>query len=115
MKCDLFISQVYTTEKSDGSPRLILSMKKFNCSRPYPLHQALETSLHKSIIYINGAYMQVYSYNECYNNINLLMQLGFTINLQKSVLHPMQKIGCFGFILDSQLMTITLSMKQIDK
>ena len=46
-------------------------------------------------------------------NSNHSFALGFTINLQKSVLHPIQNIECLGFILDSQLMT--LSQKQIDK
>ena len=50
-----------------------------------------------------------------YETIDLLTQLGFTINRQTYMLQPTQKIEFPGFILESQLMTITLSQKMIDK
>ena len=73
---------------------------------------------HHSIIYIDDAYLQGDSYGACYNNVyetvSLFQKLGFTINLRKSVLHPAQKIDFLGFVLDSHLMTITLSQRRID-
>ena len=71
-----------------------------------------------SIIYIDDAYLQGDSYDACYNNVyetvSLFQKLGFTINLRKSALHPTQNVEFLGFVLDSHLMTITLSQRQID-
>ena len=46
--------------------------------------------------------------------LDLLIHLEFTIYLQ-FVFHPAQKVEFLGFILDSQLIAITYSEKQIDK
>ena len=94
-------------------------------SSSYDFPQAIETPIllpqeegHHSIIYIDDAYLQGDSYDACYNNVyetvSLFQKLGFTINLRKSVLHPTQKVEFLGFILDSHLMTITLSQRRID-
>ena len=41
--------------------------------------------------------------------VELLRNLGFTIDANKSVLTPTQSIEFLGFIIDSRTMTVTLS------
>ena len=45
--------------------------------------------------------------------LELLLSLGFIINLKKSVLNPTQKIEFLGFQIDSQRMTISLPQQKI--
>ena len=55
----------------------------------------------------------------CFANIEatvqLLLSLGFTINTEKSVLAPTQRLEFLGFILDCLCMTITLTEKRKQK
>ena len=55
----------------------------------------LRSKSHQSVIYLDDAYMQGYTYASCYSNIccttHLLTQLGFFINTDKSVLSPTQQ------------------------
>ena len=65
-----------------------------------------------SVIYIDDSYLQGDTYTHCLENIhatrNLLVSLGFSINQDKSVLQPAQRIVFLGFVLDSLNMSICL-------
>ena len=69
-----------------------------------------------SVIYIDDSYLQGDTYAHCLENIhatgNLLVSLGFSINQDKSVLQPAQRIVFLGFVLDSLHMSICLSDKR---
>ena len=66
-----------------------------------------------SVIYIDDSYLQGDTYAQCLENIhatrNLLVSFGFSINQDKSVLQPAQRIVFLGFVLDSLHMSICLS------
>ena len=66
-----------------------------------------------SVIYIHDSYLQGDTYVHCLENIhathNLLGFLGFSLNQDKSVLHPAQRIVFLGFVLDALNMSICLS------
>ena len=55
----------------------------------------------------------------CQNNVwdteNLLWDLGFHIHLDKSVRIPSQRLEFLGFILDSNALTVTLTIKRKQK
>ena len=46
--------------------------------------------------------------------IYLLQNLGFVINLKKSVLHPTQRIQFLGMIIDSVEMTVSLPQEKVE-
>ena len=62
---------------------------------------------------MDDTYLQGDSFVSCqrimYATVNLLQDLGFNVNDKKSVIIPTQKLEFLGFILDSLLMTITLT------
>ena len=66
-----------------------------------------------SVVYIDDSYLQGDNYTQCLENIhatrNLLVSLGFSINRDKSVLQPAQRIVFLGIVLDSLNMSICLS------
>ena len=66
-----------------------------------------------SVVYIDDCYLQGDTYAQCLENIhatrNLLVSLGFSINHDKSVLQPAQRIVFLGFVLDYLNMSICLS------
>ena len=59
------------------------------------------------------------TYKECENStfltLDLLTNLGFTINYGKSVLSPCQAIQYLGFIINSVNMTVSLTTDKISK
>ena len=69
-----------------------------------------------SVVYIDDSYLQGATYAHCLENIhatrNLLVSLGCSINQDKSVLQPAQRIVFLGFVLDSLHMSICLSDKR---
>ena len=71
---------------------------------------------HLSVIYMDDTYLQGNSVSSCQRNIhatvNLLQDLGFNINEQKSVLIPTQTLEFLGFILNSVTMTLTLTPRR---
>ena len=81
-----------------------------------PVFACLRSQGHNSVIYMDESYLQAGSYDLCFANIHatvqLLLSLGFTINTEKSVLAPTQRLEFLGFLLDSISMTITLTEKQ---
>ena len=84
-----------------------------------PVFACLRSQGLKSVIYIDDSYLQAGSYELGFANIEatvqLLLSLGFTINTEKSVLAPTQRLEFLGFILDSLCMTITLTEKRKQK
>ena len=74
---------------------------------------------HTSVIYVDDSYLQGNTKTECMDNIKdtifLLRNLGFTIHYKKSILEPSQSITFLGFIFDSCLMTIELTLEKKDK
>ena len=58
-----------------------------------------------SVVYIDDSYLQGDTYAQCLENIhatsNLLVALGFSMNCDKSVLQPAQRVIFLGFVLDS--------------
>ena len=71
---------------------------------------------HMSVVYMDDTYLQGDSFNSCqqnvYTTVNLLQHLGFNVNDKKSIFIPTQKLEFLGYILDSLLMTITLTACQ---
>ena len=69
-----------------------------------------------SVIYIDDSYFQGDTYAHCLENIhatrNSLVSLGFSINQDKSVLQPAQRLVFLGFVLDSLHTSICLSDKR---
>ena len=69
------------------------------------------------MFYIDDAYLNGPSYEQCKTNIIntvcLLETLGFIIHPDKSVLTPIQEICFLGFILNSKNMTISLTHDKI--
>ena len=65
-----------------------------------------------SFVYIDDSYLQGDTYAHCLENIhatrNLLISLGFSINHDKFVFQPAQRVIFLGFILDSLNMSICL-------
>ncbi|XP_071951900.1 uncharacterized protein [Antedon mediterranea] len=49
------------------------------------------------------------------DTVRMLQQLGFVIHPTKSVLIPTHKIEFLGFVIDSSLMTITLTQRKIEQ
>ena len=84
----------------------------------YPLAY-LRSQGYQSVIYIDDTYLQGDTYLSCYNNIlatiALFEDLGFTVNMAKSVLVPTQSIEFLGFLLNSNSMTISLTEKRKQK
>ena len=74
---------------------------------------------HLSVIYVDDSYLQGETLLQCQNNVSetvvLLQSLGFTVHPEKSVLEPKQKIVFLGFIIDSQNMTIRLTLAKKEK
>ena len=72
-----------------------------------------------SVIYVDDSYLQGKTYLICLENvrktIDMLQNLGFTINFDKSVLIPQQEITFLGLIFNSVSMTVTLTQEKKDK
>ena len=66
-----------------------------------------------SVVYVDDPYLHGETFEECLQNIietvKLLQSLGITIYPEKSVLKSSQKLTCFGFVLYSKTMTVTLT------
>jgi Reverse transcriptase (RNA-dependent DNA polymerase) len=74
---------------------------------------------HLSVAYLDDLLLLGNSINSCDKNVrstvDLLGQLGFAINKDKSVLVPNMRIEFLGFIFDSSNMTIELPERKIKK
>ena len=71
---------------------------------------------HMSVVYMDDTSLQGDCFNSCprnvYATVTLLQDLGFNVNDKKSVFIPTQKLEFLGFILDSLLMTLTLTARR---
>lgn len=84
-----------------------------------PVMQYLRSQGFISVIYLDDLFLIGHSYLECKNNFlitkQLLESLGFTINREKSVCTPSQKIKFLGFIFDSVNFTISITDEKREK
>ena len=72
-----------------------------------------------SVVYVDDTYLQGNTQQECLDTVkatvSLLYRLGFTINLEKSQLLPVQEIEFLGFLIKSKNMTITLTDNKVHR
>ena len=89
-----------------SSPRLFTKMLK-------PVFSTLRKSGHSNATYIDDSFLQGDTKTACKLNIedtmNLVDDLGFTVNVEKSILKPTQCIAFIGFLLNSLDMTVRLT------
>ena len=78
-----------------------------------PVLASLRLLGYTNAIYIDDAYLQGDSVEDCIENVEAtevcFTSLGFTINDKKSVREPSQQLTMLGFILDSRNMTVRLT------
>ena len=95
-----------------SAPRIFTKVLK-------PVFASLRKHGHQIIGYIDDSLVVSNTAEELMSSVqtaaNLFDSLGFTINLQKSVLRPTQQIEYLGFILDSCNMTVSLSERKKQK
>ncbi|XP_060591829.1 uncharacterized protein LOC132746624 [Ruditapes philippinarum] len=117
-KCFCFIwrKQIYqytclANGVSEG-PRLFTKLLK-------PVYARLRSLGYVNSGFIDDSFLLGDSYNECEENIkatvNLMLQVGFIINEEKSVLIPTTKLLYLGNIIDSEGMVVTLPKERQDK
>ena len=73
---------------------------------------------HNSVVYVDDLYLQGETYQTCLDisdTIKLLRELGFVVNIEKSVLTPSQTIAFLGFIISSKNMTLSLTDEMKNK
>ena len=93
-----------------SAPRIFTKLMK-------PIFANLRRSGHINLSYIDDIYLQSDSYDECLQNVHetkkMLQELGFTINMNKSVFTPSKSLQFLGFIVDSENMSVHLSKDKI--
>jgi len=69
--------------------------------------------------YIDNVYLQGDTYHECHENalsmVQLLKNLGFVIQEEKSCLNPSPELEYLGFVLNSVTMTVKLTHARVEK
>ena len=89
-----------------SAPRIFTKLLK-------PAFSALRKRGHANVAYIDDSLLISKSETECAENIletaELLDNLGLTINKEKSVFTPSKTIQFLGFIINSELMSVTLT------
>ena len=77
-----------------------------------PIYSHLRTRGFLSTYYLDDSLLIGSNFFECFNNVKateqILIDAGFIINYQKSVLIPTSEIEHLGFVINSITMTITL-------
>ena len=72
-----------------------------------------------SVVFVDDSYLQGNTYKACLNNtentIELLQNLGFTIQPTKSILTPTKRIAFLGFVIDSVQMTLEITEEKKNK
>ena len=96
-----------------SSPRIFTKMLK-------PFFSALRSQFgHTCLGYIDDSFYLEDSYLECeeatLHAVQLFISLGFKIHPEKSVVIPTQVLEFLGFILNSILMTVSLTEKKAEK
>ena len=88
------------------SPRIWTKLMK-------PVFAYLRSKGHSSVYFIDDSCLAGNSYDTCSQNISdtieLMDNLGLTVNLTKSILTPCKKIVYLGFLFCTSTMTITLT------
>ena len=81
-----------------------------------PIFGTLRQQGYQSVVYLDDSYLQGLSYRACKVNVmvtvRVLLALGFTVHPIKSVLDPVQVLEFLGFIVNSRLMILALTMKK---
>jgi hypothetical protein len=94
------------------SPRVFTKLLK-------PVFANLRKNGFQSVIYIDDTFLQGETIEACNKNVKAtataLIELGFVINIEKSVLQASKRIEFLGFILDSEKMTVSLTEQKITK
>ena len=92
--------------------------RKFTKLMKVPLSYLRERG-HLIIGYIDDFFLQGRNKEKCQRSlleaIRLLQRLGFTIHIDKSQLDPSTRVVFLGFIIDSETMTVTLTLEKKDK
>ena len=78
------------------------------CKVPFSV---LRREGYMSVVYVDDSFLLGDTFTECLANINatikLLTSLGFTIHVEKSIIHPTQIITFLGFVINSKTMHIS--------
>ena len=94
------------------APRLFTKLLK-------PVYSTLREEGISIVGYIDDTFLAVESEEACIKaverTIELLTELGFIINMKKSVLKPTQQISYLGYVFDSRRMTISLGEDKREK
>ena len=84
-----------------------------------PVYALLRLKGHISFGYIDDSYLQDDSFGGCKTNaedtINLFESLGFVLHQTKPVTTPAQKLILLGFVLNSENMTVSLTLERARK
>ena len=84
-----------------------------------PVYSTLRRQPYLHSGYIDDSYLKGQNFEECQRNVEatleLFTRLGFIINRDKSDIHPTQIITHLGFILNSTLITATLTLAKKEK
>jgi hypothetical protein len=84
-----------------------------------PVYANLREKGHECFPYIDDSFIIADTYDKCQDTIDQLVQsfiaLGFTVNAEKSVLVPQQKIVFLGFWLDSEEMSVRPTVEKVEK
>ena len=74
---------------------------------------------HQSVVYINYIFLILSTFIECAQNIDAIIDLlqlfGFTIHPKKSVLTSTNYLEFLGYIINSEQMILTLSIRKKEK
>lgn len=83
-----------------------------------PVLSELRSRGHQSVMYTDDCNVQAETFDMCLENINdtvnILENLGFVINREKSMMVP-EKKTFLGFIISSETMTIKIPEKKMNK
>ena len=84
-----------------------------------PVMSTLRAEGHIILGYIDDFNLHGDSYDECLTSVkrsvNLMTRLGFVVHPDKSVLQPSHSVKFLGFILDSDMMTVRLTLEKISR
>ena len=84
-----------------------------------PVFGHLRSLGYLSVIYIDDTYLQGQTYEECCNNVqstsNLISELGFCINEDKSEFRSSKQLVFLGFVLNSVTMRVYLTEAKQEK
>lgn len=95
-----------------SAPRVFTKLLK-------PVLSELRSRGPQSVMFIDDCYVQAETFDMCLENINdtvnILENLGFVINREKSMMVPEKMVTFLGFIISFVTMTIKIPEKKINK